>query len=281
MKTRPGFSLVIVSGLLLTLAGPAAGQTAPVAPFAPSSSLDSSPNPSPSANAIPRTADQAGTIVKPLLTKRSFSETVGHDVHSFFSGDTARIVGTFAIAGLAASHWDHAAVDEAGERMSQRTFSIGNLLGGLYVQTGAGAVTYLLGKTTKSPQIVSLGSELVRAQLLSQMFVQGTKFAIGRQRPDGSNSQSFPSGHTASSFATATVLQQHFGWKAGAPAYALAGFVGASRMAADKHYLSDVLVGAGIGIAAGRTVSFKFGGERFAVGAAPTVGGAMVTFTKK
>ena len=86
---------------------------------------------------------------------------------------------------------------------------------------------------------------------------------------------------TASAFATATVLQGHFGWKAGVPAYAFAGFVAASRMAADKHYLSDVLLGAGIGIAAGRTVTVRVRGERFALGAAPTQGGAMVMFTKR
>ena len=51
-------------------------------------------------------------------------------------------------------------------------------------------------------------------------------------------------------------------------------------MAASKHYLSDVIVGAGIGIAAGRTVTFHLAGEKFALGAAPTQGGAMVTFTR-
>jgi hypothetical protein len=77
------------------------------------------------------------------------------------------------------------------------------------------------------------------------------------------------------------VLQQHFGWKAGIPAYAFAGFVGASRMASSKHYLTDVLVGAGVGIAVGRTVTVNLGREKFSVGAAPTRGGAMVTFTKQ
>ena len=51
-------------------------------------------------------------------------------------------------------------------------------------------------------------------------------------------------------------------------------------MASNKHYLSDVLVGAGIGIAAGRAVTFNVGREKFDVGAAPTAGGAMVTFSK-
>jgi len=188
---------------------------------------------------------------------------------------------TFTVAGLAASHWDRASVEDAGEHISQSAFSIGNIGGGLYAQVGAGVGTYVLGRATHKPQVVQLGGDLIRAQIVSQVFVQGIKFAAERQRPDGSNSLSFPSGHAASAFATATVLQEHFGWKAGVPAYAFASFVGASRMAANKHYLSDVLVGAGIGIAAGRTVTFHLAGEKFALGAAPTQGGAMVTFTRR
>jgi hypothetical protein len=51
-------------------------------------------------------------------------------------------------------------------------------------------------------------------------------------------------------------------------------------MGGDKHYLSDVLVGARIGIAAGRSVTLNLRGEKCALGAAPTRGGAMVTFTR-
>jgi membrane-associated phospholipid phosphatase len=165
--------------------------------------------------------------------------------------------------------------------MSPSTSAIGNIGGNLYAQLGAGIGTYVIGRATNKPQVALLGGDLIRAQIVSQIFVQGAKFAAERTRPDGSNDFSFPSGHTASAFATATVLQEHFGWKAGLPAYAFAGFVGASRMASNKHYLSDVLVGAGIGIAAGRTVTIRLGGEKFALGAAPTQGGAMVSFTKK
>jgi membrane-associated phospholipid phosphatase len=57
------------------------------------------------------------------------------------------------------------------------------------------------------------------------------------------------------SFASATVLQQHFGWRAGAPAYALASYVALSRVQMQRHYLSDVAFGAALGIAAGRTIT--------------------------
>jgi hypothetical protein len=60
-------------------------------------------------------------------------------------------------------------------------------------------------------------------------------------------------------FASATVLQRHFGWKAGIPAYAVASYVAASRVQTQRHYLSDVAFGAALGIVAGRTVSVGHG----------------------
>ena len=70
-------------------------------------------------------------------------------------------------------------------------------------------------------------------------------------RPDGSNDHSFPSGHTATAFMTATMLTKEYGHKSpwiGIGAYTVASATGLMRMANNKHWLSDVLAGAGIGI---------------------------------
>ena len=56
------------------------------------------------------------------------------------------------------------------------------------------------------------------------------------------NNGSFPSGHTSSSFATATAIQQRWGWKAGFPAYLLASYAGITRLH-QNHYLGDVAFG--------------------------------------
>src|SRR5262249_47177001 len=82
----------------------------------------------------------------------------------------------------------------------------------------------------------------------------GIKEATRRARPEGSGF-SFPSGHTTVAFASATVLQRHFGWKVGIPAYGVATYVAASRVQMKRHYLSDVAFGAALGIVAGRTVT--------------------------
>mgnify|MGYP003320537735 FL=1 len=83
----------------------------------------------------------------------------------------------------------------------------------------------------------------------------GLKFISGRIRPDGSNRRSFPSGHTSSSFLAATIAHDLYGSKVSVPAYLLAGLTGVSRIHDNKHYLSDVIFGASLGIALGRGFS--------------------------
>lgn len=71
------------------------------------------------------------------------------------------------------------------------------------------------------------------------------------ERPDGSNDRSFPSGHTATAFMTATMLAKEYSHKSpwvGIGAYTVASATGLMRMANNKHWLSDVLTGAGIGV---------------------------------
>src|SRR5207237_7054299 len=94
------------------------------------------------------------------------------------------------------------------------------------------------------------------AQMVSEVLVQTLKFSTRRERPDASNNQSFPSGHAAVTFAGATVLERHLGWKRSGLAYAVATYVAASRLHDNRHYLSDVAFGAAVGTIAGRTVTY-------------------------
>ena len=77
------------------------------------------------------------------------------------------------------------------------------------------------------------------------------KKLIGRERPNGLNNRSMPSGHTSQSFAVAAVVNEIYGQNAGIVAYLIASLVGISRINDNDHYLSDVIVGAGIGMAIG------------------------------
>ncbi len=73
------------------------------------------------------------------------------------------------------------------------------------------------------------------------------KYVVKEERPDHSNHHSFPSGHTSTTFATATFLQRRYGWKFGVPAYVVATYVGWGRVFSKKHHWWDVVAGAAIG----------------------------------
>src|SRR5262249_18358770 len=133
----------------------------------------------------------------------SLFRSMRDDLGGFFSTDTAKVLGVFAIGGLAARTFDRASVEDTREHLSKGAANVGNWGGSFYVQTGSAFAAYAIGRGTGNQRLASIGGDLFRAQMLSELFVEGTKLAVGRRRPDGSNSQSFPSGHSASAFATA------------------------------------------------------------------------------
>ena len=147
------------------------------------------------------------------------------------------------------------------------------------MQFGGAWAAYSIGRAIGSQRTAIVGADLVRAQLVNTVFTQGLKLTVNRTRPDG-EPWSFPSGHSSGTFANATVLQRHFGWKVGAPAYAFATYVAASRLQANRHFASDVIFGAAIGIVSGRAVTVGRGENRFAIAPMGVRGGAGVSFTR-
>ncbi|HSD29523.1 MAG TPA: phosphatase PAP2 family protein [Vicinamibacteria bacterium] len=92
-------------------------------------------------------------------------------------------------------------------------------------------------------------AQLAESYAAAMAVVYVLKPLVDRTRPDGGH-QSFPSGHATSAFVGAAFLQMRYGWAVGLPAYAVATYVGYSRVEADRHHPSDVVAGAAIGIAA-------------------------------
>ena len=83
-------------------------------------------------------------------------------------------------------------------------------------------------------------------------FVNGIKYTAKEMRPDGSTANSWPSGHTATAFVGATLLHKEYGLTR-SPWYSVAGFgvataTGVMRVLNNRHWVSDVMSGAGIGI---------------------------------
>jgi membrane-associated phospholipid phosphatase len=86
----------------------------------------------------------------------------------------------------------------------------------------------------------------------------GMKYVVHEERPDHSDDKSFPSDTAALAFAPANYLWDRYGWRWGLPAYVVAGFVGYSRVEADKHHWWDVAASAGIAFAYSRFVVTPF-----------------------
>ncbi len=91
------------------------------------------------------------------------------------------------------------------------------------------------------------------AALLTAATVQGLKGSVDALRPDGSNNHSFPSGHSAWSFMSATIMAKELGDQSAwypVGAYTFATAIALERVIDQHHYPTDIVAGAGLGILA-------------------------------
>lgn len=123
----------------------------------------------------------------------------------------------------------------------------------------------LAGLLARRPALTRLARQTTTAIALSTIITQGSKRVIGRDRPYEDRDRTglsfsplgggtaLPSGHTATAFAMATTLGDAVGspW-ARAGLYTLATGTAWARMAQEKHWLSDVVAGAAVGILSAR-----------------------------
>ena|SRR5579872_3701756 len=137
--------------------------------------------------------------------------------------------------------------------------------------------TYIAGQVGHDRGLAEIGFHGGEAIFLGELVTGALKIVAGRSRPNRSpddpydfhpgkglrhdDQGSFPSAHATAAFALAAVLStesarwwHHAGW-VGPVAYAGAGTAGVARIYLSKHWLSDVIAGAGIGICAGLVVT--------------------------
>lgn len=120
----------------------------------------------------------------------------------------------------------------------------------IYAPTVANAAFDLGGmkSRTDGANKLAIGA---KTSLITLGTVTGLKYLIKKNRPDGTDNRGFPSGHAATVFAGATALsieyKDNYPWVPYA-AYTVAAGVSSLRVVHNKHYWSDVLVGAGLGI---------------------------------
>ena len=195
----------------------------------------------------------------------------------------ARLLGAFTLAAVAVMP-----ADRAMQRMMQRDWaqrssllsdaaSAFNAYGSPGVFAGTAAL-YAAGWAMRRPGVARLGLRTGETILLSGIVTGGLKGIAGRARPyaspqrpgdwrlfsgvrDGTR-QSFPSGHTTAAFAFAAAMDREYrvqglnsaSW-VGPVLYGAATLTGLARMHADKHWASDVVMGAGVGLVSALVVA--------------------------
>jgi len=133
--------------------------------------------------------------------------------------------------------------------------NVGNSFGDGYTQAALALGFWAAGSRLGSQKIATTGEVLIEAEIINGISTAALKTVAGRDRPDHSDNQSFPSGHTSASFCFASVIDSRLGHRWAIPAYSLAILTGLSRMESDKHWLSDVVMAAGLGMITGYSVS--------------------------
>lgn len=123
-----------------------------------------------------------------------------------------------------------------------------------YVPLGAVYGLSLLGADAKHGY-VDRTLELATSYLALGLMVNAIKYTVREPRPDGSARNSFPSGHTATTFMGAELVRIEYGddspWYS-VGAYTIAAAVGVLRVYNERHWFTDVFAGAGIGILSAR-----------------------------
>ena len=190
-------------------------------------------------------------VTEPGAASR-FLRDVGGDYKHFFSKETVIWLGVGGGAALAVHQADQSIADWVST--NSPSMPGGSIYGSQIYQIPAAIAWWIIGSAAGSERQATVWRDLLRAQLSVVSWTYAIKFMTERTRPNG-DPRGFPSGHASTAFATASVMQDHFGWKVGLPAFLVATYTGVSRIADNQHWASDVVFGAAVGMASGRTVT--------------------------
>jgi membrane-associated phospholipid phosphatase len=229
-----------------------------------------SPAPPPAPDPAPWPDDRPITRLLPNLW---------HDVKAVATKDNAVIASIGSIVTASVHPGDDNAAEWATNAGDSSYAGLGNVIGDGWFQAGGALATYAIGRATHEPKVTHIGSDLVRAQVLNALLTSAIKVAVDRTRPSGGH-YSFPSGHSSATFASAAVLQSHFGWKWGAPAYGVGALVSWCRVRDNAHWVSDTVAGATLGIIVGETITAGHRQRDWQIMPAKTPGGFAVYVTR-
>ena len=197
-------------------------------------------------------------------------ETIERDVKSLpkdlWSDTKAVYTSTPNLIILGAAYGGSLALQETGpddtieaSLMNKRVFKedVADTFGALgnpLTHFGLASLWYLVGQQTQNEKTYEVGRSLFSALIITGLTTTAGKLAAWDDGPNG-ESFAFPSGHTSSTFAVASVMHEAYGPWVGVPLYALGALVATERLDDGEHYLSDVVMGSVIGLVVGHTVA--------------------------
>jgi membrane-associated phospholipid phosphatase len=131
---------------------------------------------------------------------------------------------------------------------------VGNFLGSTAGDLSAIGAVWGLGLVSRNEKLRYHAGGFTKAAAYTAVLTKAFKVAIDRDRPNSESEGSFPSGHTSGAFTAASYFDTAYGHRVGIPLYGLAAFIGYSRLAQEKHYFSDVVAGATLGVIVGKAM---------------------------
>lgn len=199
------------------------------------------------------------------------STDFGATPFTFKDGNLFWTLGIASAIGLTYAYDDHLRDRLRANRSTglNRTADLGELVGNPYLHLGVAALIYGGGIAADSPKWKEAGEMLGEALILADTATLLVKEGTGRGRPSATSHKdnfrpfqfkdeydSFPSMHTSSSFAMASVVARTSeSLPVALLSYTAAALVSLSRIYQDKHWASDVLLSAAIGELSGRVVT--------------------------
>lgn len=138
-----------------------------------------------------------------------------------------------------------------------RTSIIGNLAGQMIPNAIYAVTAWGLGKWSEDNQGYNAKAvHMVKSTVYAALFTSILKYTIREKRPSTEKRDAFPSGHTTTAFAFASVVATEHEWYWTVPAYTLASFTALSRINDNAHQLHDVIAGAVIGTSYGLSIYY-------------------------
>lgn len=131
-----------------------------------------------------------------------------------------------------------------------------NVIGHPWTQFGASALWYAVSRKNQDDFNKGRAEAMIAALSVTGVATMGLKAIRQNDAPNGKD-WAWPSGHVASSFTVASMLDEFYGPKVGVPAYAFASLIAYRMMDSGDHWTSDVVFGAAIGWVVGHTFGAK------------------------